>query len=163
MIDKLTIDEVIEHCKKTVDCENWSIMRGGRSGGKMYYTKRYLEHLQVGEWLTELKKYKDLEAMLGIPFDKMVELCKEHVPDSCKYPKRVKVLTDDSVAEWEQYKQDRAIRCETIIGKLQAKVYECNEEYKELFKGHRSTHMFALAKRRQAFFESIDIVKECTE
>ena len=61
MIDKLTIDEVIEHCEKTVDCENRSIMRGGRSGGKMYYTKRYLEHLQVGEWLTELKKYRNLE------------------------------------------------------------------------------------------------------
>ena len=60
-MDKLTIDEVIEHCEKTVKLENNLIIKGRRCGGKVQYTKRYLEHLQVGEWLKELKQYKDLE------------------------------------------------------------------------------------------------------
>ena len=60
-MDKLTIDEVIEHCEKTVKLENNLILKGRRCGGKVQYTKRYLEHLQVGEWLKELNQYKDLE------------------------------------------------------------------------------------------------------
>lgn len=60
-MDRLTIDEVIEHCEKTVKLENNLIIKGRRCAGKVQYTKRYLEHLQVGEWLKELKQYKDSE------------------------------------------------------------------------------------------------------
>ena len=55
----MTIDEVIEHCKRTVEFENKYIMKGRRGGGKVEYSKRYLEHKLVAEWLEELKEYKE--------------------------------------------------------------------------------------------------------
>ena len=56
----MTIDEVIEHCKRTVEFESKYIMKGRRGGGKVEYSKRYLEHKLVEEWLEELKEYRDM-------------------------------------------------------------------------------------------------------
>ena len=84
-MDKLTIDEVIEHCEKTVKLENNLILKGRRCGGKVQYTKRYLEHLQVGEWLKELNQYKDLEEqglLLKLPCkigDTVYQLINSHI------------------------------------------------------------------------------------
>ena len=59
-MEKLSIDEVIEHCKRKVEmmekfssrekCENWSI--------DSQYAKEYWEHRQVAEWLEELKRWR---------------------------------------------------------------------------------------------------------
>ena len=64
MMERLTIDEVIEHCKRhTERMENHS----GRTQleetpiGNSNIMKQYWEHRQVAEWLEELKAYKDAE------------------------------------------------------------------------------------------------------
>lgn len=93
----------------------------------IFYTKGEYYNTTAGEMrssnvrevMRKLAEYEDLEEMLGIPFEQMVELCKEHVPDGAKYPKRVKVLTDESVDEWEQYKQDKE---QGLLLKLPCKV-----------------------------------------
>ena len=59
-MDKLTIDEVIEHCNRTVEFESKYIMIGRRGGGKVEYSKRYLEHKLVAECLEKLKEYETL-------------------------------------------------------------------------------------------------------
>lgn len=64
-MNRLTIDEIIEHCKRKV-----------KQFERMYnhkldylenepldnFTKEYWEHKQVAEYLTELKQYRELEA-----------------------------------------------------------------------------------------------------
>lgn len=63
-MERLSIDEVIEHCKRhTERMESHS----GRSQleetpiGNSNIMKQYWEHRQVAEWLEQLKTYKDLE------------------------------------------------------------------------------------------------------
>ena len=63
-MDRLSIDEVIKHCKRhTERMESHS----GRSQleetpiGNSNIMKKYWEHRQVAEWLGELKTYKDAE------------------------------------------------------------------------------------------------------
>ena len=51
-----------------------------------------------------LAAFEDLQDMLGIPFESLVELCKEEIPDECKNPSKAIILTDESVDEWQQYK-----------------------------------------------------------
>ena len=61
---RLTIQEVIEHCEKTVKniernlemYRNWLELEPMTTN-----VKRYLEHKQTAEWLKELQHYKDLE------------------------------------------------------------------------------------------------------
>lgn len=72
---KLSIDEVIEHCKRKVEkmesfssrekCENWSL--------NSQYGKEYWEHRQVAEWLKELKAIRTWKA------DIMENFCKYDV------------------------------------------------------------------------------------
>ena len=64
MIITMTIDEVIEHCKRTVEFESKYIMKGRRGGGKVEYSKRYLEHKLVAEWLEELKELREFKATI---------------------------------------------------------------------------------------------------
>ena len=54
-----------------------------------------------------LAKFEDLQDMIGIPYEKLAELCKEEIPDECKNPSKTIILTDDSVDEWHQYKTDK--------------------------------------------------------
>lgn len=68
-------------------------------------TKALYRILEVD--IEELDKYKDLEAMVGIPFETMVELCNRIVPENCKYPKKTRTLTDETVDEWDRYKNNR--------------------------------------------------------
>ena len=53
MTERLTMQEVIEHCDTTV----FQAEALGRTD-----TKLYMEHKQVREWLKELQYYKNLEA-----------------------------------------------------------------------------------------------------
>ena len=63
-MERLTIEEIIEHCKRhTERMENHS----GRMQleetpiGNSNIMKQYWEHRQVAEWLEQLKDYKDAE------------------------------------------------------------------------------------------------------
>ena len=52
MAERLTMQEVIEHCERTVIQAEML---------RFTDTKQYMEHKQVREWLEELQHYKDLE------------------------------------------------------------------------------------------------------
>lgn len=59
-MERLSIDEVIEHCNKTCDMtEKIAKARGHEL--QSIESKKFWEHYQVREWLKELKKYKDAE------------------------------------------------------------------------------------------------------
>ena len=60
MMERLTIDEVIEHCNKTCDMtEKIAKSRGNEL--ENIESNQFWEHYQVRAWLKELKQYKDLE------------------------------------------------------------------------------------------------------
>ena len=60
IMERLTIDEVIEHCNKTCDMtEKIANMKGHKL--ESIESKQFWEHYQVRNWLNELKQYKDLE------------------------------------------------------------------------------------------------------
>lgn len=59
-MSRLTIDEVIKHCRKT--CESIEMVAIAQGKNQEDITSRqYWEHFQVEEWLNELKKYRDAE------------------------------------------------------------------------------------------------------
>ena len=59
-MERLTIDEAIEHCNKTCDMtEKIANVRGHKL--ESIESKQFWEHYQVRNWLNELKQYKDLE------------------------------------------------------------------------------------------------------
>ena len=62
-MDRLTIDEVIEHCKRTTaKYENLNgINTLETTDISLSFIKEYWEHRQVKEYLEELKRYRDLE------------------------------------------------------------------------------------------------------
>ena len=64
----MTIDEVIEHCNRTVEFESKYIMKGRRGGGKVEYSKRYIEHKLVAEWLEELKELRTYKEKMEIQY-----------------------------------------------------------------------------------------------
>ena len=60
MMERLTIDEVIEHCSKTCDMtERIAKARGHEL--ESIESNQFWEHYQVRAWLKELKQYKDLD------------------------------------------------------------------------------------------------------
>lgn len=62
MAERLTMQEVIEHCDETkafMERVFTCVHDGGEFG--QIESKRYLEHKQTAEWLRQLQKYKDLE------------------------------------------------------------------------------------------------------
>ena len=63
MMDRLTIDEVIEHCKRTTSrYENLNGINTLETADiSLSFIKEYWEHRQVKEYLEELKRYRDLE------------------------------------------------------------------------------------------------------
>lgn len=68
MIKDMTIDEIIEHCNRTVEFESKYIVKGRRGGGKVEYSKRYLEHKLVAEWLEELKELRAYKEKMEIQY-----------------------------------------------------------------------------------------------
>lgn len=59
-MERLSIDEVIEHCNRTCDMtEKIAKARGHEL--ESIESKQFWEHYQVREWLKELKQYKDAE------------------------------------------------------------------------------------------------------
>ena len=69
-MERLTIDEVIEHCNKTCDMtEKIAKARGHEL--EIIESNQFWEHYQVRAWLKELKQYKNLEEqglLLSLPF-----------------------------------------------------------------------------------------------
>lgn len=69
-MERLTIDEVIEHCRRT--CENTEMLAIARGQEQSDITsKNYWEHYQVEEWLKELKEYREAKKqgmLLKLPF-----------------------------------------------------------------------------------------------
>lgn len=62
-MERLTIDEVIEHCKRTTSrYENLNgINKLETADISLIFIKEYWEHRQVKKYLEELKWYRDLE------------------------------------------------------------------------------------------------------
>ena len=62
-MERLTIDDVIEHCKrKTEKYENLNGINTLETADiSLSFIKEYWEHRQVKEYLEELKRYRDLE------------------------------------------------------------------------------------------------------
>ena len=62
-MERLTIDDVIEHCKrKTEKYENLNGVNTLETADiSLSFIKEYWEHRQVKEYLEELKRYRDLE------------------------------------------------------------------------------------------------------
>ena len=62
-MERLTIDDVIEHCKRTTaKYENLNgINKLETADISLSFIKEYWEHRQVKEYLEELKRYRDLE------------------------------------------------------------------------------------------------------
>ena len=62
-MERLTIDEVIEHCnRKTSRYENLNGINTLETADiSLTFIKEYWEHRQVKEYLEELKRYRDLE------------------------------------------------------------------------------------------------------
>ena len=62
MAERLTMQEVIEHCDKTTRLMEkvFTCVHDGGEFGQIE-SKGYLEHKQTSEWLRELQKYKELE------------------------------------------------------------------------------------------------------
>ena len=63
VMERLTIDDVIEHCKrKTEKYENLNGVNTLETADiSLSFIKEYWEHRQVKEYLEELKRYRDLE------------------------------------------------------------------------------------------------------
>lgn len=59
-MERLTIDEVIEHCNKTCDM-TYRIAKARGHELESIESNQFWEHYQVRAWLKELKQYKDLE------------------------------------------------------------------------------------------------------
>lgn len=59
---RLSIEEVIAHCKRHTDREEKrsSIEELETGSMEQVFMKEYWEHRQVAEWLTELKEYQSL-------------------------------------------------------------------------------------------------------
>lgn len=70
-MERLSIDEVIEHCRKTCEMtERIAKARGHEL--ESIESERFWEHYQVEEWLKELKEYKQLEEqglLLRLPIE----------------------------------------------------------------------------------------------
>ena len=62
-MERLTIDDVIEHCKRTTaKYENLNGINTLETADiSLNFIKEYWEHRQVKEYLEELKRYRDLE------------------------------------------------------------------------------------------------------
>lgn len=61
-MERLSIDEVIAHCKRHTDRAEELNSKTLLENGSMepFFMKEYWEHRQVAEWLTELKEYRSL-------------------------------------------------------------------------------------------------------
>ena len=62
-MERLSIDEIIAHCKRNVEKNEKTMSREQFETGNMdsCFMKEYCEHRQVAEWLEQLKAYRDAE------------------------------------------------------------------------------------------------------
>ena len=98
----MTIDEVIEHCNRTVEFESKYIMKGRRGGGKVEYSKRYLEHKLVAEWLKDYKKLKSIDEDLRLKY------CYEDLSDADNlgYLRGYNKAIDDFIKKLEEHEHN---------------------------------------------------------
>lgn len=61
-MERLSMDEVIAHCKRHTNRAEELNSKALLETGSMepFFMKEYWEHRQVGEWLTKLKKYQNM-------------------------------------------------------------------------------------------------------
>lgn len=126
---KLTIDEIIGHCKRKT--EQYERLLGKECLETMPLTssaiKEYWEHRQIAEYLRKLKDYENLEERLNKIYgdcdgllESMVELLEEHsgvdIPgDTVK----VLLITNESV---DFYKKSKSLEEQGRLIKLPCKV-----------------------------------------
>lgn len=63
--EKLTIDEIIQHCHRTCEMHEFTAVVKGQKQEDIE-SKNYWEHYQVANYLEELKQYRDLGTVEGI-------------------------------------------------------------------------------------------------
>ena len=117
MMERLTIDEVIEHCNKTCDMtEKIAKARGHEL--ESIESNQFWEHYQVRAWLKELKQYKDLEEqglLLRLP-------C--HIGDIIYEPTNRNTINEyivtgirkEAFALWIEWKLEKGFVYQSIYG-----------------------------------------------
>ena len=99
-MERLTIDEVIEHCNKTCDMtEKIAKARGHEL--ESIESNQFWEHYQVRAWLKELKQYKYLEEqglLLRLPCKICDTVWDNYYGNHCAY-----TITGFSVGTGENY------------------------------------------------------------
>lgn len=113
-MERLTIDEIIEHCdRKTEMCEKVCGIKYLETTTMNNPIKEYWEHKQVAEYLRKLKEYEDLEERLNKVYGdcdglllNVVEALEKHSGiDITNNTLKSRLLTDEDVDKWEEYKQ----------------------------------------------------------
>lgn len=82
--------------------------------------------------LEQLKEYRKLEELIGIPLKELTEILRQHIPDGCQHPKKAIVLTDGYVDKWREYKtfeeDDRLIKLPCKVGDKIYSIYRCFDD-----------------------------------
>lgn len=126
---KLTIDEIIGHCKRKAEQYERLFGKERLETTPLISStiKEYWEHRQVAEYLKKLKEYEDLEERLNKIYgdcdgllESMVELLEEHsgvdIPDDTV---KVLLITNESV---DFYKKCKSLEEQGRLIKLPCKV-----------------------------------------
>lgn len=120
-MSRLTMQEVIEHCERTVKGYEWT-----RTEQERENIKRYWEHKQTAEWLKELQHYKDLEEQLEklyggkMPLDEVVENLNRVIQNGEEKLDYARILTNAEAEKWDKWKdleeQGRLIELPCAVG-----------------------------------------------
>lgn len=126
MEEKLTIDEIIEHCKRQVDRLEKFCYKG-EPGEMRNIDKEYWEHRQVKAYLEELKRYRELDKqgkMLILP---------------CKPGDTVYLLAKDvQKPQIIHHKVKNLIYCVEIIPKIGKTVFLTEPEAEKALEGMKN-------------------------
>lgn len=94
VINGWTFEETIKTAENLMGVEKnmfkWDVIRHLRD-----FAETYRE---------QLKYYRKLEELIGIPLKELAEIFRQHIPDDCKHPQKAIVLTDGDVDKWREYK-----------------------------------------------------------
>ena len=145
IMERLTIDEVIEHCKRTTEkYENLNGINTLETADiSLSFIKEYWEHYQVRAWLKELKQYKNLEEQgLLLRFPVQVGDTILYVDsDDDNYPIEAKITRIEIKETYILYCAEEKEDCETLgfdsddIGKT---VFLTKAEAEQKLKGMES-------------------------
>ena len=96
---KLTIDEVIEHCERSVKSyasTNIDEIIAER-GTEITFVKRYLEHKQVAEWLKELKHLRGAKERIIERLEENYDVTNWNKPYEITLEKATKIVKGEYV------------------------------------------------------------------